>query len=241
VFSSSSSLQPTVEGLPAAWAAILIARPLHQWSEVPDYHLPIPPDFIATRAYYLFLEHDRQTGRDWANWFAAEADMRATFRELVAGLQESGEDWAGDMPKSPSSTTDEPIQDRAECGVQPEKREEFVDSPRLRGDKMGYMDKKKLDVRVLGEREAAESLRNYRDPVARMTQADRERYSGKLLGVLCETGEIIAAAATEVEVEAEVERAGYRDCAWRIMGGPTDATPVTMDQFLGLNGEAPAR
>lgn len=232
-------MQPSVEGLPAAWAAILISRPLHHWNDVPDDDLPIPSDFIATRAYYLFLEHDRQEGRDWAHWFAAEADIRGTFRELVAGLQEAGDDWSGEMPKSPSSETEEPIQDRAAWGVQPLEGDGFLDRAALRGDKMGYMDKQNRDFRESGKLAAAESLRNYRDPVARMTQADRERYKGKLLGVLCETGEIIAAAATEGELEAAVDRAGYRECAWRIMGGPSDAAPVAIDQFLGLNGETP--
>lgn len=238
--SSATSLPPIVEGLPAAWAAMLISRPLHHWDAVPDEELPIPSDFIATRAYYLFLEHDRQEGRDWADWFAAEADMRATFRELVSELQGAGEDWAGETPKSLSSETEEPIEDRAVRGVQPPESGDFLDSAGSPDDKMGYMDKKGREIREAGKREAAESLRNYRDPVARMTHADRERYKGKLLGVLCETGEIIAAAVTEGELEAAVERAGYRESAWRIMGGPSDAAPVAMDQFLGLNGETPA-
>lgn len=85
---------------------------------------------------------------------------------------------------------------------------------------------------------AAESLRNYRDAMGCMSEADRRRYKGQLLAVLCETGEIIAAAGTTDELGRAVAESEHRRRPWRMIDGPGEEGPLTVEEFLALHGES---
>lgn len=230
--------------LSAAWGAIIYSQPLQTWQTLPDEQLPIPQDFIATRAYHLFLARFQEAGNDWAHWFEAEKELRSDFRALVAReVAAIGEhavvNRTGGPAKSPSPGDEEPIDQCAAHQVRAAGNAAGDTATLDKGaadcdkiDNMGGQDKNNLI------REARESLRNYRGRVAEMTQRERSQYTGKLLAILCETGEIIAAAGTESELKAAVNETAYRDSAWRIMGGPCDAPPIAIEQLVRQSGEA---
>lgn len=84
----------------------------------------------------------------------------------------------------------------------------------------------------------AESLKAYRDGVLHMSPEERQRYQGQVLAVLCETGQIIAAAPTADELAEAVATTPYHGRPWRMTDGPGAEPPLTVEQFLELHGDS---
>ncbi|HET6881407.1 MAG TPA: hypothetical protein VFI31_14690 [Pirellulales bacterium] len=85
---------------------------------------------------------------------------------------------------------------------------------------------------------AAESLKNYRDGVRYMSPEERQRYQGQVLAVLCETGQIIAAAPTPDELSKAVAASPYDGRPWRMTDGPGTDPPLTVEEFTKLHGDS---
>ena len=84
---------------------------------------------------------------------------------------------------------------------------------------------------------ADSDLRNYRDAIGEMTDRERDRLRGKVLAILCETGRIVAVESTVEELTSAVEKTQFQGLPWRLMDGPGDEPPLSVDDFLTLHGE----
>ncbi|MGH7135086.1 MAG: hypothetical protein ACREHD_05055, partial [Pirellulales bacterium] len=71
-----------------------------------------------------------------------------------------------------------------------------------------------------------------------MSPEERQRYQGQVLAVLCETGQIIAAAPTPDELTKAVATTPYHCRPWRMTDGPGAEPPLTVEQFLELHGDS---
>tara|TARA_Y100000310_G_scaffold339442_2_gene432088 strand:- start:548 stop:847 length:300 start_codon:yes stop_codon:yes gene_type:complete len=76
-----------------------------------------------------------------------------------------------------------------------------------------------------------EQFRQYRDHVGNLTPAERKEYRGKVLAVLSETGEIIAAASDVESLRITVAESKYNGCDWRLTDGPTGDDPISRSEL----------
>ena len=103
--------------------------------------------------------------------------------------------------------------------------------------KMDSMDKKR-EMRTVPQGDArlaaAAKYANYRDQVGDLSDAQRAEYRDKVLAVLCDTGEIVAAASSIAELRSAVASAGYANRPWRLVDGPTAETSVPLSEVESL-------
>jgi len=228
-----------VRNLPARWAAELFSRTLRSWEAVPDSALPVSNEFIAERAYYLFLDRGAVEGDDLADWFRAERELQSLFREYTCGLNEASDvESTGHIGSDSSCLAEEPINCVATDVQSPplkgiETRDWALDTGERQDGKMGDM----IKTGGLNKDSMDAGLVNYRDSIREMTAEERNRFRGKVLAILVETGKIIAAEETPEELKKAVDCSQFRGRRWRLMDGPGDEPPLTVGEFLALHDD----
>jgi len=236
----------TTAELPAVlitgWERVFAGRSLSDWQKVGDADLPIPDEFVQQAAYYLHLRHGRSHGRDLADWFEAQAQLRQEFRQYIALLsREEREsftaanwDLDAEMGRRPSSDRSFHPKMIAGTGARRATGNESCSGP-FRPGKISHMSKLRKVRNISGDdpefREALEGFARYRDPVTRMTDADRVKYQGKLLAILSETGEIIAAEWTLQALQQAVGSSEYKGRDWRLLDGPSGEPPIPIAEL----------
>jgi hypothetical protein len=81
--------------------------------------------------------------------------------------------------------------------------------------------------------EATRLRGQYRDPFARLTEVELDRFRGKLVAVVDATGEIIGAADDDAALSQMVLNSSHRGQLWRMVQGPPVGAPLTWDEFNG--------